>query len=339
MDYSIVSKHRKIIMGFAALWIFYFHIAPMVFQDIGFINNIEWFMKRTGYSGVDIFLLLSSYGLYYSFSKMEKINYLYYIKSRIKRIAPAYVLALLVYTLLSREGIIFFVKRLVFVEQFAVNMYNFLWFVPCIIVFYIAAPFYYLIFKKINKKLVFTVVIIAIICLLCRKYGYLVRGDLYCIISRIPVFMLGFYMGYISKKGKSISCLTIVMSIVFVIFSGTISYMLNKGYIPLHLPYENCFINVFLAWGLCVIIAAICEKKKENGIIKKVLAFYGSISFEFYCFQEMIDKYIKSSYFGQYVDDGRRYLIMIFIAVFILSTIAAFLVSKCENTILVKNRK
>ena len=53
----------------------------------------------------------------------------------------------------------------------------------------------------------------------------------------------------------------------------------------------------------------------------------------------MIDKYIKSSFIGEYMLMGRRYMIIIFIAVLILSTLAALLVSKIENTALAKLEK
>ena len=137
MDYGIVSKNRSTIMGFAALWIFYFHTAPMIFQNVHIVNNIEWYLKRAGYTGVDIFMLLSSYGLYYYFSKRDRIDLIDYFKSRLKRILPGYILALAVYTFIFGEGFGFFIDRLFFINQFSENMYNFLWFVPCILVFYI----------------------------------------------------------------------------------------------------------------------------------------------------------------------------------------------------------
>ena len=342
MDYGIVSKNRSTIMGFAALWIFYFHTAPMIFQNVHIVNNIEWYLKRAGYTGVDIFMLLSSYGLYYYFSKRDRIDLIDYFKSRLKRILPGYILALAVYTFIFGEGFRFFIDRLFFISQFSNNMYNFLWFVPCILVFYIFSPLYYSIFKRIDNKLLLTILISFIVCFLCRKYGYMVREDLYCIISRIPVFALGFYLGYISKKEYKINAWGIVLAAAFVIFGIGVNYALNKGYKELYLPYENCFINIFTAWGICVLISVICETFSNSfalGFIKKIFMFYGSISFEFYCFQEMIDKYIKSSFIGEYMIMGRRYMIIIFIAVFILSTLAALLVSKIESTALAKLEK
>lgn len=342
MNYDAVSKNRSTIMGLAALWIFYFHTAPMVVQNVCIVNNIEWYLKRAGYTGVDIFMLLSSYGLYYYFSKRDSIDLIGYFKSRLKRILPVYVLALTAYTVIFGEGFRLFIERLFFIDQFGRNMYNFLWFVPCILVFYVFSPLYYSIFKRTDSKLLLTVFVSFVVCLLCRKYGYMVREDLYCIICRIPVFTLGFYMGYISKKGYKINAWGIVLAIAFVIFGVGVNYALNKGYKELYLPYENCFINIFTAWGICVLIAAICETFRNNraiGFIKKIFMFYGGISFEFYCFQEMIDKYVKSSFIGEYMFMGRRYMILIFIAVFILSTLAAFLVSKIENIALAKLEK
>ena len=342
MNYDVISKNRSTIMGFAALWIFYFHTAPMVFQDVFIVNNIEWYLKRAGYTGVDIFMLLSSYGLYYYFSKRDRFDPADYFKNRLKRILPGYILSLVIYTVIFGEGFRFFIERLFFINQFSESMYNFLWFVPCILVFYVFSPLYYSVFKRIKYKFLLTVFVTFVVCLLCRKYGYMVREDLYCIISRIPVFVLGFYMGSISEKGIKINAWGITLAIAFVIFGVGVNYALNKGYKELYLPYENCFINIFTAWGACVLISVICEKLRNNfvlGFIKKIFMFYGSISFEFYCFQEMIDKYIKSSFIGGYMFMGRLYMVVIFVVVFILSTIAAFLVSKAENIVLARRKE
>ena len=64
---TLLSKHRSAIMGFAILWIMLFHLHVSV--------DFTPFMiiKRLGYGGVDIFLFLSGFGLYYSCSK-ENFN-------------------------------------------------------------------------------------------------------------------------------------------------------------------------------------------------------------------------------------------------------------------------
>lgn len=62
-DINIVSKYRSPLMGFAISWIIVYHYY-LVIQPI----NLSVFPVRIGYGGVDIFLLLSGLGLYYSYT-------------------------------------------------------------------------------------------------------------------------------------------------------------------------------------------------------------------------------------------------------------------------------
>lgn len=336
MELNIISKHRNAIMGFAALWIFYFHTAPLLFINTPVISNIEWFLKRTGYCGVDIFLLLLSYGLYFSFSKTDVFKPLEYIKKRLFRILPSYIAVLFFQCAVFGLGIKYFFKTLIFITQFGKNMYLFLWFVPCVLIFYAFAPFYFFCFKKVKFKLAFTAALIFIICFLCKKYGYMVRHDLYCIISRIPVFISGFLMGYITEKGIKITPAVLILSAAAVFFSMYTDYLLNMGLKELFLPYENCFVNIFAAWGFSILIPYFFESFSANlfvNAIKCIIVFYGKISFQFYCVQEFINKLMCSLFFNGFLPEGRKSALLVFILVFILSTLSALALNKCEKKI------
>ena len=78
MKQSLLSKYRTELMGFALLWIAFVH-AQMWFR-----NPILQAFKLTGQGGVDIFLFLSSFGLYYAYQKKEP--YFTYLKKRLLRI-------------------------------------------------------------------------------------------------------------------------------------------------------------------------------------------------------------------------------------------------------------
>ena len=68
-DLSLLFKYRKFLMGFAALWILMTHEWQIVTNETSFFFVTENFIKRIGFCGVDIFLLLSGMGLYYSLEK------------------------------------------------------------------------------------------------------------------------------------------------------------------------------------------------------------------------------------------------------------------------------
>ena len=63
LTYGTLSKYRGFLMGFAILWVMYFHI------PLKFATEVGWFIHRIGFYGVDIFLFLSGLGVYYSLTK------------------------------------------------------------------------------------------------------------------------------------------------------------------------------------------------------------------------------------------------------------------------------
>ena len=65
-NYHYLSSERKTIMGFAILWIMFFHSSG----DYSHFHVLKT-IKEFGNLGVDIFLLLSGIGLYYSVQSLS----------------------------------------------------------------------------------------------------------------------------------------------------------------------------------------------------------------------------------------------------------------------------
>lgn len=66
---AVISKYRKAIMGFAALWILAMHEWRLLIPYGESFWEREVFLKDIGFCGVDIFLLLSGMGLTYAIKK------------------------------------------------------------------------------------------------------------------------------------------------------------------------------------------------------------------------------------------------------------------------------
>ena len=124
-------------MGIAAVWIMLFHLV-----DFPVLN---W-----GYGGVDIFLFLSGWGLYYSWQKNPDI-YSFYVK-RLWRIFPAYALvvtgAYLSKWFVLHDKIEFgdYLSALTTVKYW----YGYLvhWYIALIVLLYLLFPFYIKIFRN-----------------------------------------------------------------------------------------------------------------------------------------------------------------------------------------------
>ena len=83
-EISLLSKYRTQLMGLAMLLILIFHTGIDV-KSVNVIRSI----KDIGDVGVDIFLLLSGIGLYFSYSKNNDKKYFY--KKRVLRILPTFI--------------------------------------------------------------------------------------------------------------------------------------------------------------------------------------------------------------------------------------------------------
>ena len=62
---SLLSKHRNALMGIAILWVMLYHLYDYTDALPSLVRGII----GIGYGGVDMFLFLSGFGLYYSLSK------------------------------------------------------------------------------------------------------------------------------------------------------------------------------------------------------------------------------------------------------------------------------
>ena len=108
-----ISLARGVLMGVSALLIAFFHCYSYKFSS-GWLGDILLFMRKTGNIGVDIFLILSAIGLYFSFSKDD--NLIKFYKKRVIRILPSFFIV----------GSIYYIYRGVGVKDFINNMLYFI---------------------------------------------------------------------------------------------------------------------------------------------------------------------------------------------------------------------
>lgn len=143
-----ISKYRAPIMGFSILWIMLFHSHFSFPAEIP-LSDLANRIKNDGYGGVDILMFLSGFGLYLSLSHNPKV--LPFFKRRLKRVLPTYIPALLLWQILFTR---------VSYDFFSVFLYNltgisywtgfaplFVWFMPALVSFYLAAPVFFRILR------------------------------------------------------------------------------------------------------------------------------------------------------------------------------------------------
>ena len=289
MTCQIISKHRGKLMGVAALWIYIFHILPSpAFANAHGLWKIWWYIRNAGFCGVDMFLFLSGLGLAYHLHRHpvhDLKSWLRFLGQRFSRIYVVFLPFTLIYALLDDWGVGMFLRRLVCLDQFAGNLYNFCWYVCCILLLYLlTVP----LFALAKRPWVAAVMGAGYLWILFALRETL-RADLYAIAVRVPVFVLGLCAARFSREGRKISAMGWLVSIGTTLVGFALSYGLNSGLIPSPLPACNALVNVLLAPGLCVIFAAmfdVLERWKWFAPIGKVLTFFGTISLELYLMQE-----------------------------------------------------
>lgn len=285
-----VSTIRTPLMGLAILWIILFHINP----DIP-ILKILWVC---GYGGVDIFLFLSAYGLYFSMKKQSKkwtSGILQFYERRAVRILPAYYLALL----------FFFVtggcwdwkalaEKVCMVGYFvpALQWDFFLWYVPALLLLYILFPFIYRYLDVIKKKRfwVIGILIISVVNVLITKDVFendYNRFSILLLIPRIPIFILGAVWADVEgaviekvKFGNERKIVVVLIAFMIVAYCFAVFIRLVIPEYVARLSMLMFLPFVLVVPGFIVLLSAVYSYLPKQ--IKTFLLFCGTYSFELY---------------------------------------------------------
>ena len=307
--FLLLSKYRTAIMGFAALWILIFHIWELLIpyssnKVLNIFCYLEHFNKNFGYSGVDIFLLLSGAGLTYAIKK-ESVPVFY--ARRLRRVLPPYLLLAVIRTIFEKWTVLVFIRNVSGYNFYTVHIYSFLWFVTAITTFYLFFPLYYWLFSKARNKLLFTCCVILVWMLVTFLVRNTMRFDLFAFTNRIPIFVVGIYVGYVSQNHKEIVFKKWVYMLLLAVLSIGLylAYLYNYTSFKIFVTQGNTFLPPFLiAISLPFLLAKLMDILESRAlafekIVNVTLSFFGAISLEMYCFQDWLEKSIPYlQYFG-----------------------------------------
>lgn len=200
MKLSLLSKYRTHIMGAAMMWIMWFH-SPFYGK-----TEVFHFIHNIGFYGVDIFLMVSGLGLYYSMRKSKGVGDFY--RKRAVRILPAYLIITIAWYAFFKTDVAFSDKVLSIlgINYFRGSIFSrpeyFDWFLPTLFVLYLITPWYDKLFRKVTAKWKLTLLVSMISPLLCI-IGYAAHIQvLYGSFVRIPIFLIGYNIGYFLYEKK-----------------------------------------------------------------------------------------------------------------------------------------
>lgn len=272
-------------MGIATISIILFHFSNECRSaNINYYPWNEFILNYISSSGVDIFLILSGYGLYYSFKKNNNIKEFY--NKRLKKIIIPYITfclpsIILRYSILNKGSLLDVFSNLFFVTLFTIGE-TWFWYILLIIICYLLFPKIYDILdspkEDIDKEmnLISLITFAILLNFILATNAYSLFKNINILTLRIPIFILGVYIGQKSSKNEELSFL----KILFMIICAILFYQVINSNMMLR-RYEFALIGM-LTYIILIMIFEKIEKYKLFNIIKLILEKIGSYSLELY---------------------------------------------------------
>lgn len=301
---QLINKYRSAIMGFAALWILFFHEWIPVLEGHWKAYEVEVFWKTIGFCGVDFFLFLSGMGLVYA---IRKHNVLTFYKRRLLRVFIPFLVIAVVMALAQEWSFGTLWCNLLGVNFYTKSIYSFLWFGPAILTLYLVFPLYYYFFNKASSKVQFTLCALVVWLVISIVVDDIMRGDLYGFTNRIPVFLVGILAGYLVQE-REIVFTRLTWCLCLLLFGAGmyLAYMTGELDYFLLVPLSDCCVPNFLMAisGSCLLakLFQLMEVylKAVGKVILRFLGFFGGLSLELYCVQEWVGNQIMQRMIDEY---------------------------------------
>lgn len=214
-SYSLVSKYRGVLMGVAILSIILFHYAQdCVHSEAEIGSFIRRYYKYIGSGGVDIFLLLSGFGLYYSAKKSPDLSPKDFYRRRFTRVLIPYFLVavpkiFLADMLIEGKTFGYCLSDLFFITFFREGRAWF-WYIIMICICYLLFPYFYRLIDDGNDLAAQTRTAVffcffTVISLLFSVQAPKMFRNTSVLWPRFFPFVLGIYFGRVGYAGKRVS--------------------------------------------------------------------------------------------------------------------------------------
>lgn len=322
MQLSFLSKYRTFFMGFAIFWIFFYH------QGVGVPGlNI---LFSVGWIGVEIFFLLSGFGL--SASLDRNPDFFQFYKRRLKRILPTWWLILFFMHVLGLSLGIKTPHNLWECIQWYtglgwwINGIYYEWYMPTLIVFYLMSP---LVNKLTTNGIMLGMALSVIIGVLLHELKIL--EHVYMSYQRIPVFLMGFFLYKKYKEGGiKIKKVHLFASIIIGLFTFIYAYKFKNTDIILSLELRRYALLLFLLPFLYLVFIIPRFFKRY-----RVLNYVGILSEHLFCFLGVISMeiyllHINHNYSVIVTNYLNNYIGMSFVSIvwFFIVIVCSFIIKK-----------
>jgi len=289
MTLADVRRHRQVLYGFAALWIMLNH---MTYSPPGAAMEPVRLIKIFGVCGVEMFVLLSGFGLHGSMERSPSVGAFY--KKRFARVfAVAFLVGAVVFGL-EEGGALRYGAQLTFLTYW-LGLGNF-WYVPFILTMYLIYPAIHALQRKNPRALWLllglSLIPAAAVCLMDNGWADITRRG----VCRIPVFLAGCMAAPCVNRGDAVprwavpASLAASAALLFSamrMFGGVFTAIPNAFYFVRTLGY-TC-LGTFMILSLTAISRRIV-RCGAGRFIYRLFALCGSVSLEIYLLFSNVEK-------------------------------------------------
>ena len=325
-NFNFLSKYRALLMGVSTILVMFCHSQTLYIEKLFAnvtIQNIIIMLRNYATVGVDMFLVLSAVGLYYSFKKDGRLGHFY--KKRIVRILPEMlIVAILIYGLTPGQGVRNFLIKITALSVFT-EYDRSIWFFAIILLMYLLFPlFYHLREKGGNKALVILsgLVIALNILIYYHLPEFYHNGEI--VLTRIPIFIMGIVLADFAYRGIAVDKKLIGGGAIIIIVLLNIYYYLQC---PFSLPYIDRYWNELLGVAYLIFFSLIFNKFKMP-LIKKIVTIIGGYSLEVYLIYEYLLKHCREIFVYQ-----DPYNLCYYLCIIVLTIICCMGLKKINNSI------
>ena len=280
-NFNVLSKYRPFLYGCSALWILLYHCSTRI-PAKGILIPFYCF-QTIGNCGVEIFLLLCGFGLYYSMEKDSRIFSFY--KKRVLRVFLPSLLALSAFYIVNDSSLLTYLGSSTLIGYwFGIPT---VWYAAFILTMYIFYPLIYALQKKRNKNIVILFVLALVFSFLTETFQ-IVDKEVQRGISRIPVFLLGCLIAPAVIRKKPIPNWLIPSTFGLAIPLSALWLFAQKyGYQYFFRSLAYISYAVLIIACLCLIAWLLTKYTVLHGVYR-CIAFVGGISLEIYLVFERV---------------------------------------------------
>ena len=320
-----MTINKKFLQVIAAFQILFFHLwAPLT------STQIEQFILKTAYVGVDMFFFLSAYSL-----AGREIDYVPFLKDRVLKLYAKFAFFTLIMALFSKSfGVIRVVKSLTLIEFFQKGGGAFLWFIPAILILYIIYP----LFLKWNSR--FKVIWVLLIWLIAGVFSEHVLSytTVFIFTNRIPVILAGYLfktyctgnrdaiMPDNNKMNRTIQILR--RSWILLIPLGVLLLYMYGFKVRLNFPIKDMFYVLAIPTVLGLVTLSSYVKKYA------VTESLGSITLELYAVQMIFGQRILMWAYNVFNKNALLTNIFVTGVMLLLAYIISYVIKRCERLII-----